>query len=422
MLMLTETQQKTATWGNAALQSLRSSALALFEAKGLPEVKNELYKYSNIQRLFTEHGFRETERNTAAGELPLPVLPFAVSGTVVLYNGVWQPALSSLPAGVHARLPEAVLNGNDAAAAFALPEPDALKALALATAAQGVALELEAGLQLAQPLLVFSYTDVEEASCLASLSILKALGGASADVVLVHAHAAGKRFFAQQLWQFFTEENASLRVYEMQNEAAESFRVNHFSALQQQSSTFSLTTASMGSSFIRNNVRAEHAGEACHTELNGLFMPASAQHIDNRTFVGHMYPNCTSDELYKGIAAGSGRGIFNGKVYVARDAQKTNAYQSNKNVLLSPEATINSKPELEIYADDVKCSHGSTTGQLDEQSIFYMQARGIRRSEARKLLLLAFSSDVFARIRHEELRSWFEEQATTRFAAIYQRS
>lgn len=417
--MLTETQVRTAGWGNTEVQALRARALAFFEEKGLPEVKNELYKYSNIQRLVTENGFRETEPKTATDTLNLPELPFAVSGTLVLYNGVFQPALSALPAGVDVQAAGAILDGPLAAHTFGLPEPDAVKALALATASEGVALLIGDNVQLEKPLLVFSYTDVEDASSLASLHVLKAGKNASASVLMLHAHTAEKRFFAQQVWQYFTAEGATLRVYEMQNEGPESYTINHFSALQAANSTFSLTTSSTGSAFMRNNVRAEHAGEGCHTELNGLFMPSEGQHIDNRTFVGHMFPNCTSDEMYKGIAAADGKGIFNGKVYVARDAQKTNAYQSNKNVLLSREATINSKPELEIYADDVKCSHGSTTGQLDEQSIFYMQARGIRQAEARKLLLLAFANDVFERIPDRELRAFFETEAEQRFAALY---
>jgi len=417
--MLTETHVKTAGWGNAELQALRARALAFFEEKGLPEVKNELYKYSNIRRLVTENGFRETELKTATDALTIPQLPFAVSGTIVLYNGTYQPALSVLPAGTEVKPASAALDGTSATQTFALPEPDAVKALALATAAEGMALLIAEDTQLEKPLLVFSYTDVEDASSLASLHVIKAGKNASASVLMLHAHSAGKRFFAQQVWQCFTGEEATLRLYDMQNEGPESFTINHFSALQAGRSTFSLTTSATGSTFMRNNVRAEHAGEGCHTELNGLFMPSEGQHIDNRTFVGHMFPDCTSDELYKGIAAADGKGIFNGKVYVARDAQKTNAYQSNKNVLLSREATINSKPELEIYADDVKCSHGSTTGQLDEQSIFYMQARGIRQAEARKLLLLAFANDVFERIPDAEIRAFFETEAEQRFAALY---
>ena len=163
---------------------------------------------------------------------------------------------------------------------------------------------------------------------------------------------------------------------------------------------------------------AEHGGKQCHTELNGFYAADGDRHQDFATTVRHMQPDCTSDELYKGVAADSSKAVFNGKVYVARDAQKTNAYQSNKNILLSDGALIRSKPELEIYADDVKCSHGSTTGQTDTKSLFYLRSRGIREKEAQKMLMLAFAGDVLDRITNEDIRNYLGDIAGNKLQDI----
>jgi Fe-S cluster assembly protein SufD len=166
---------------------------------------------------------------------------------------------------------------------------------------------------------------------------------------------------------------------------------------------------------VRNNLTVVLDDEYTESHLNGLYLTAGNQVVDNHTVVDHRKPNCNSNELYKGIIEGKSTATFNGKIYVREDAQKTNAFQSNKNILLSQAGTINTKPQLEIYADDVKCSHGSTTGKLDEEKIFYLRARGIGVTNAKKLLMHAFASEVVNTIKIKPLREYVEEKISTTF-------
>jgi Fe-S cluster assembly protein SufD len=157
---------------------------------------------------------------------------------------------------------------------------------------------------------------------------------------------------------------------------------------------------------VRNNLNIEVKGQNCCTNLNGAYILKGSQHVDNHTTVDHIAANCESHELYKGVVNDKSTAVFNGKVFVRKDAQKINAFQSNANVLLSDDSTVNSKPELEIYADDVKCSHGSTTGQLDEEAVFYLRARGLSEMSARKLMISAFINDVIEKVENEEVKEF----------------
>lgn len=197
------------------------------------------------------------------------------------------------------------------------------------------------------------------------------------------------------------EENAHLKLNIFQNEGTKSSQVNLVHCYQHKNSKFSIHTISTGGNLTRNDLNIIVDGENCETVLNGIYLTNENQHIDNHTLVDHRKPHCYSNEKYKGIMNGNSTGVFNGKVFVRQDAQKINAYQSNQNILLSDDATINTKPELEIYADDVKCSHGSTTGQLDEEAMFYLQARGIGKDSARKLLVQAFLDEAVNEIDSE---------------------
>lgn len=216
--------------------------------------------------------------------------------------------------------------------------------------------------------------------------------------------------FSNVAVQAEVEENASLTINVFQNEKINTSSVNLFHAYQHKNSKFSINTISTGGNITRNDLNIIVDGENCESNLNGVYLPNGTQHIDNHTLVDHRKPHCISNEKYKGIMNEKSTGVFSGKVFVRQDAQKINAYQSNQNILLSDDATINSKPELEIYADDVKCSHGSTTGQLDEEAMFYLQARGIGKESARKLLVQAFLIDVVENIDSEIFKKLVEAE------------
>ncbi len=207
--------------------------------------------------------------------------------------------------------------------------------------------------------------------------------------------------FSNMVIQCEVEENAHLKLNIFQNEGTKSSQVNLVHCYQHKNSKFTIHTISTGGNLTRNDLNIIVDGENCESILNGIYFTNENQHVDNHTLVDHRKPHCYSNEKYKGIMNGNSTGVFNGKVFVRQDAQKINAYQSNQNILLSDDATINTKPELEIYADDVKCSHGSTTGQLDEEAMFYLQARGIGKESARKLLVQAFLDEAVNEIDSE---------------------
>lgn len=208
--------------------------------------------------------------------------------------------------------------------------------------------------------------------------------------------------FTNQVAEYIVEDNAKLIINKLQAESESTFQVSTEQIKQGKDSHFQINTATLSGALVRNNINIAVSGENCETHMNGAIVTNGDQHIDNHTFVDHQVANCFSNENYKYVLNGKSTGVFNGRVIVEKDAQKINAYQNNGNILLSEQASINSKPELEIYADDVKCSHGSTTGQLDEQAIFYLQSRGISKDKAKTLLVMAFIEEVIEEIDNKE--------------------
>ncbi len=216
--------------------------------------------------------------------------------------------------------------------------------------------------------------------------------------------------FSLPIIEYHVGQNARLTVDKIQLESDESFTVSTDQVYQERDSYFKINTISLSGIFIRNNLNILVDGENCETHLNGAYLPIEGQLVDNHTVVDHLQPNCNSNELYKGVLNGKSIGVFNGKVFVRPNAQKINAFQSNANVLISDDASMNSKPELEIYADDVKCSHGSTTGQMDEDAIFYLRARGISEKSAKALMTQAFIGDVLNKIDNEEVFDYVQSK------------
>ena len=209
--------------------------------------------------------------------------------------------------------------------------------------------------------------------------------------------------FTNQVTEVVVEENAKLTINKTQIESASNLHISTEQIQQEKNSHFVLNTVTLSGRLVRNNINIAVKGENCETHMNGAIITKDDQHIDNHTFVDHQVSNCFSNENYKYVLDGKSTGVFNGKVIVRKDAQKINAYQNNGNILLSEQATINSKPELEIYADDVKCSHGSTTGQLDEEALFYLQTRGISKKNAKTILVGAFIGEIIEEIDNPDL-------------------
>nr|WP_299206651.1 Fe-S cluster assembly protein SufD [uncultured Brumimicrobium sp.] len=239
--------------------------------------------------------------------------------------------------------------------------------------------------------------------------------GSKAEVVATFHSKNSTNSFTNVALEGHVESNASLTINKLQTEAKDVLHISNEFFVQDEGSNFLINTITTGGILTRNGLDVIVEGENCHTEMNGAYLGTENQHIDNHTIIDQLYSNCTSSELYKGVMDDKSSGVFNGKVIVRQDAQKIEAYQSNKNILLSKGANVYSKPELEIYADDVRCSHGSTIGELDEEAVYYLRSRGISEANARQLLVAAFIGDVLEKVENEALRAYIDKLFLTDF-------
>ncbi len=219
-----------------------------------------------------------------------------------------------------------------------------------------------------------------------------------------HSLSAQNESLVNSVTEVVCMQNAAVDMELIQTEGDNASHINNLHVVQHRDSRVSINTITLGGKVVRNNLHARLAESNCETHLYGLYLGEGHQMIDNHTTIDHAMPHCQSNELYKGVVGDHATAVFNGKVYVRPDAQKTNAFQENKNIVLSDTANVYTKPQLEIYADDVKCSHGATTGQLDEDSLFYLQSRGIGKEAAHALLINAFANDIIENITLDTLK------------------
>ena len=247
-------------------------------------------------------------------------------------------------------------------------------------------------------------------NCFAPFRVFIHLKKGSSFKLIQQFTASGEHLFSLPIVEYLIEENSHISCDKLQMENAGSFLLCEDYSIQKRNSTVLLNTFSISGAWVRNNSSFLIEGENCETNLNGAYLLKDLQHLDNHTIVDHIAPHCNSNELYKGILSGKATGVFNGKVFVRPNAQKISAFQSNANVLLSDDASVNSKPELEIYANDVKCSHGSTTGQLDEDAVFYLRARGLSEKSARSLITQAFIAEVVDKVEQIEVRDFIQNK------------
>ena len=269
--------------------------------------------------------------------------------------------------------------------------------------------EVAEGAQLEMPLQLCFIQTGQDSIALPRIQVRCANHSRLVLITSFHSHAA-KKTFINAHFDVEIGMNASLDWTKLQLEKGESSSITREWVNQQQDSRLNIRTITVDGEWVRNDLQIRLSGTNCETFLSGVYMPRDQQLVDNHTMVDHRMPHCNSNELYKGVVFDSARAVFNGKVFVRKDAQKTNAFQSNGNILMSDQAIVDSKPELEIYADDVKCSHGSTTGQLDDEAMFYLRARGLGFESARKLLLTAFVNEVLETIEHEAIQHFVRDQ------------
>ena len=412
--------------GGAFVQELRQKAMNAFLKQGIPGRKNEEYKYSPAEKIIHENlsvelvplatrlGLKESaeyKKDCAA------LIPGLNPNTIVLFNGSFRKELSqldTLPDGVIVEDLFTAFENKESlvrkffASSIAI-ESDPFAALNTALCSGGVFIYVPANCVVERPLHLI-HTIVSTSSTLIQPRNLIVLEkGASLKLVESFDQGDSKSSVLNSVTEVFIDERAVMQYYKLQNNFDTGCQINLMQVKQQANSHFDTNTVTLNGKWIRNNLNIVVDAENCETHLNGLFISGESQHVDNHTLVDHQKPNCESNQLYKGILEDKSTGVFNGKIYVRKDAQKINAYQSSKNILLSDDATINTKPQLEIYANDVKCSHGSSTGRLDEEALFYLRSRGLGEESARRLLLNAFASDAINTIRIDALRNYVNE-------------
>jgi Fe-S cluster assembly protein SufD len=244
--------------------------------------------------------------------------------------------------------------------------------------------------------------------------LIIAEANAEASLVESYAGLGTETYLTNAISEISVGENAALDHYRVQREAPAAFHISATHVREERAAQFRSTSITLGGRLTRNHVHTALVGEGIDSTLNGLYVEDGTQHVDNHTLIEHAQPNCQSHEFYKGILGGKATGVFRGKIHVHQAAQKTDAYQTNQNLLLSDSARIDTKPQLEIYADDVKCSHGATIGQLDQDAIFYLRSRGIGHREAVRVLTRAFAGEVLDRVRVDPLRDALDDLVTQR--------
>lgn len=401
------------------LSKLRRVGLARFEALGLPTPKLESWKYTNLRPL-ERLEFRQPPASAGDMLSSLASVAGPDAHRVIFVDGRFDRTLSTvnaLPDGVEltslaevlATKPELV---REHLGAVASAEMRAMVALNTAFIEDGFVLHLGRNVTLDQPVeFVFVNTGAEAAHHPRNLILAEI--GATATVVEHHVGPAGVGYFANSTTEILVGDNARVRHYRLQAESDAAIHIANVAVRVGRDATYDNFVFSLGARLSRNEIHSVLAGTGATCHLNGGYMIRGEQHADTTTLIEHAQPHGGSRETYKGVIDGSARAVFQGKIHVHRGAQKTDGYQLNRALLLSDSAEIDSKPELEIYADDVKCSHGATAGQLDEEAMFYLRSRGIPMPEARGLLIQSFVGEALAEINDEAVREAFAERAQT---------
>jgi Fe-S cluster assembly protein SufD len=414
-----------ARWqGEDELIALRRAALEQFLSAGFPTQRDEAWKYTNLRRL-ESRSFTPAE--ASALDAHQPEWLTAEGTRVVLVNGHCLPALSSQraqPPGVTILTFKQWIAHEPAAVAAYLKEHDqltgnVLEQLNLAFFEDGVVVDLADGTILDEPVYIVHQATSTASQRMSHPRVVVRAGRNSRATVIEHYLGANEaEYFTNAVTRFEIAAGGAVKHYRVQQEAPRAFHIGHVQAKLANDARYSIHDIQLGASLGRSGITALLEGSGAHAALFGLFAPMGNQHLDAHTRLDHIAPHTTSEEDYRGIAGGRGRGVFNGKVIVRPDAQKIDARQSSRNLLLSPTAEIDTKPELEIYANDVKCSHGATTGQLDATALFYLRSRGLSEADARAALIRAFAESILSTVDLAPLHAALERQIDERFKLV----
>lgn len=390
---------------------LRKSALEHFNKTGIPTTKNENWKYTNLPLYISKEDlFADSIASVVDVGMLMKRFPFLEgSNYVILENGKFNQELNNFSNSKGISISTIVSEENNPLikehfSKYVDYNNHSLAALNVAQMNTGIFIHVSANHHETKPLYIINVSSGENFITHPHLLLVAENNSKISTAFITINAAAGQKTITNPVSEIVVKENAYVEFDFIQLDGNEATQVSHTYAYQKKNSVFDINTITLGGKMIRNNLNIMMDDERCESHLNGLYITNDKQHIDNQTSVYHAKPNCQSNELYKGILDDHSTGVFNGRIFVLKDAQKTNAYQSNKSVLLSDHANMYTKPQLEIFADDVKCSHGATIGQLDDEALFYLRQRGIGEQNAKALLNFAFASDVVEKINIEPLK------------------
>ncbi len=400
------------TW----LTEIRAGAQSRFDAAGFPTPKLEDWRFTNVAPIARATFHASTNGVSHAAEFKH--FFFDHAARFVFVNGHFVPSLSSsqgLPAGVYAGTIQAALR--DPAQAKVVEKHLARHAeykenwqsfVAQNTAQfeDGIFISIPNGVVVEEPI---SVCFIATGDATAAFARVLVVAGDNSQAAVVETYAGNAATFTNAVTEIVAGANAIVEHYKIQQENAAAFHIGQLTVQQQRDSNVHDHSVSLGGRLVRNDLHFILDGSGAEAQLNGLYITGGEQHVANHSRIDHAQPHCPNRELYKGILTGKSSAVFNGGIIVRQIAQKTDAKQSNKNLLLSDDATINTKPQLEIWADDVKCTHGATIGRLDDEQLFYLRARGIPEEDARGLLTFAFANELLGRMKAPEVRERLEK-------------
>lgn len=407
------------------IHQLRKEAISNFSELNFPNTKDEEWKYTNISPLL-KYNFKPSLAKEVITDNQVNKFLFAQleHNLLVFVNGHFDEKLSRIK-----NLPKGVIAGSIAVAIkqnsplikkhfgkYADFKNQIFTALSTAYVKDGAFIFIPDGNIIEEAFHILFLTTSGNDKILTQPRNLFVAGKNSQVTIIEHYSTLGDSiYFTNAVTEIFADENAVVDHIKLQEESKKAFHIGRMEVDQEKSSNFSSHTISFGADLCRNDFNTKFNDEGGESMLNGLFLLDGTQLFDVHTMIDHAKPHCNSHEHYKGILDDKSRGVFNGKVIVRRDAQKTNAFQENNNIILSDDALVNTKPQLEIFADDVKCSHGATIGQLDKDSMFYLKSRGIGEEKARTILIHAFAIDVIQSIKVKAIKNYIEEILSKRF-------
>ncbi|MFV8358946.1 Fe-S cluster assembly protein SufD [Flavobacterium sp. LS1P3] len=399
---------------HSELHDVRTAAIKNFEDKGFPTKKDEAWKYTSLNAILKNDFtvFPKQENAVEFNHVKKYFLHEIDTYKVVFIDGVFSSHLSATThEGIDVCLLSSALNKPkykeiiDTYFNKIVNKKESLTSLNTAFANEGAYINIPKNKVADKPIEIMYFSTGNEAALLVQPRNL-VIAGENSHVQIIERHQSLNEnpVLTNSVTEIFAQKSAVVDYYKIQNDNSAANLIDNTYVSQQETSSVAVNTFSFGGNLTRNNLNFYHFGERIVSYLNGITIIGDKQHVDHYTLVQHATPNCESHQDYKGIFSDRSTGVFNGKIFVEREAQKTNAFQKSNNILLSDKATINAKPQLEIFADDVKCSHGCTIGQLDETAMFYMQQRGIPKKEAKALLMYAFSNAVIESIKIPELK------------------